>query len=175
VYLDSVSGDQNSAIIFGEIDSQYYQPPINWIPVVSQSYWTIDLDDVVVGNSHPGGCNGWFSYCKAIVDTGTSLIVAPTSAFNELSAAIGNVASDCSNIGSLPIVNFTFNKLSLTLSLPPSVYVLKDDQSGQCQLGISGMDGLPLWILGDTFIRQYFTIFDRGQNRVGFAKLAQKP
>jgi len=174
VYLDSTPGDEKSAIIFGEIDQQYYQPPINWIPVTSQTYWAINLDDVVVGNNHPGGCDGFFSYCTAIVDTGTSLIVAPTDAFNQLQAAIGNVSSDCSNVDSLPTINFVFNSKSLTLSIPPSTYVLKDPQSGQCELGIAGMDGIPLWILGDTFIRQYFTIFDRGQNRVGLAALPSK-
>jgi len=169
VYLDSTPGDSQSAIFFGETDPNYYTGSFTWVPVILPSYWLISLDDVIVNGAHPGSCNGWVSYCKAIVDTGTSLIITPTAAFNTLSSAIGTVKPDCSNINSLPNITFSFNSLADNLVLPPSIYVIKDPQEG-CQLGIQGADGLPFWILGDTFMRNYYTVFDRGQNRVGFAQ-----
>jgi len=59
--------------------------------------------------------------------------------------------------------------------LTPQDYILKETILGQteCILGIMGMD-LPSalgnsFILGDAFIHKYYTHFDMGSDRVGFA------
>eukprot|EP01128_Nolandella_sp_AFSM9_P008486 TRINITY_DN51_c0_g1_i1.p1 TRINITY_DN51_c0_g1~~TRINITY_DN51_c0_g1_i1.p1 ORF type:complete len:376 (+),score=119.42 TRINITY_DN51_c0_g1_i1:22-1149(+) len=172
VYLDSTPGDSESSIDFGAINEKHYTGKITYVPVVADEYWMISLDKITVGSTSIGGCDGTFSYCKAIVDTGTSLIVGPEDAVNSLISAIGTINSDCSNVNSLPTIDFTFNSMGDTLPLSPSVYVIK--YQGTCQLGIAGSSELPFWILGDTFIRQYFSIFDHnnGTPRVGFATSA---
>jgi phytepsin len=40
-----------------------------------------------------------------------------------------------------------------------------------CVLGFMHLSG-PLWILGDVFMPQYYTVFDWGNQQLGFATMA---
>jgi len=161
-YLDSTPGSESSNIVFGGVDPDYYTGDFQYVPVKSKTYWQVVLNQVSV-NGKDVACTGG---CDAIVDTGTSLIVGPALAVRKLLSEV-NVKEDCSNLGSLPNITWHFGSASLTL--PASIYVLKFEN--QCVLGIQGQAFLPFWILGDSFIREFYTAFDRGNDRVGFARL----
>jgi len=168
VYLDSKPGGSNSAINFGGIDSRYYSGSFQEVPVMSQNYWTLGLNSVSVNGQDASGCSGSWGFCQCIIDTGTSLMVGPTAGVNQLLSLIGNVNQDCSNLHQLPTINIKFSASGPTFPLKPSTYVI-GQEDGQCQVGIQGSDGLPFWIMGDTFIRAYYTVFNRAKNTVSFA------
>ncbi|KFP55227.1 Cathepsin E, partial [Cathartes aura] len=163
-------------LLFGGFDPSRFTGTLNWVPVTQQAYWQIQLDNIQLGGTVAFCTNG----CQAIVDTGTSLITGPTTHIKELQRYIGATPADgeysveCSNLDVMPSITFTINGLPYTLSA--QVYTLMvrlRDGMAFCTSGFQGMDiappAGPLWILGDVFIRQFYSVFDRGNNRVGLA------
>ena len=78
-------------------------------------------------------------------------------------------SSDCGTISNLPDVDIKIGGVSFPLK--PENYIVKEEHSGKtiCKSGFGPGDG-DTWILGDVFIGPYYTEFDMGNNRVGFAK-----
>jgi len=104
--------------------------------------------------------------------------VGPTDAVNKIAANFPSTI-DCSKKSTYPSLFFSFGLDSnMDYGVTSDMYILEIDVAGQseCTLGIMGMD-LPIpnaWILGDTFMRTYYTHFDMAGNRVGFAKAANE-
>ncbi|XP_015272501.1 PREDICTED: cathepsin E [Gekko japonicus] len=167
----SVGGE----LIWGGFDPSHFSGNLNWVPVTKQGYWQILLDNIKVNGNIEFCAEG----CQAIVDTGTSLITGPSEDIIQMQKLIGAVPMDgeyaveCSNLNVMPDVTFTINGNPYTLT--PEVYTLMENSDGMalCTSGFQGLDiqppAGPLWILGDVFIGQFYSVFDRGNNRVGLA------
>ena len=81
------------------------------------------------------------------------------------------VSKDCSNLSTLPNLTWTIDGLDYTLT--PTEYVLEVEQMGetQCVMAVMGSDfgtDFPYFILGDSFMRKFYSYFDKNNNRVGF-------
>nr|CDJ85007.1 Peptidase A1 domain containing protein [Haemonchus contortus] len=176
--------NSNASGVAGELticgtDPAHYKGNISWVPLISESYWTISLGPVYVrGTTITNETQG------AVVDTGTSLIVGPTNAVQKLqnlfsssgatNATGGVYQIECNNTSKLPAVVFTLGGHEFVLQ--GSDYVIQNN--GTCRLGFLAFDIPPMmgppWVLGDVFLRKYYTVFDHGNKRVGFAKPTEK-
>ncbi|XP_028590226.2 cathepsin D [Podarcis muralis] len=170
-------GATGGELLFGGVDPQYYTGDFAWVNVTRKAYWQVHMDKIDVGNGLTVCKDG----CEAIVDTGTSLITGPTDEIKQLQKAIGakpiikgQYMLPCDKLSSLPTVNLVLGGKSYALT--PDQYALKVTVQGEtlCLSGFSGLDvpppAGPLWILGDVFIGGYYTVFDRDNDAVGFAK-----
>ncbi|NXB40996.1 PEPA protein, partial [Eulacestoma nigropectus] len=169
VYL-SRDTQGGSFVLFGAIDPYYTTQGISWIPLSAETYWQITMESVSITGA-PVACS---SGCQAIVDTGTTLLAVPVQALQTLLSRLGASSSgeiSCEAVRNLP--DLIFHIHGREFPVPPRAYVLRSD--GYCTLGFQGMD-VPteegeLWILGDVFIREYYVIFDRENNKVGLSRL----
>uniref|UniRef100_A0A7I4YHB3 Peptidase A1 domain-containing protein n=1 Tax=Haemonchus contortus TaxID=6289 RepID=A0A7I4YHB3_HAECO len=163
--------DLNNNVVGGEltlcgIDPSHYQGPIYWEPLVSTSYWEIRLRGITVN-----GQSITYRPVNAIVDTGTSLIAGPSRYVRQIQQAIGAGPSgeiNCNTIPYLPKIAFIIGGAQMVLS--GKNYVLQFGD-GSCMSGFMsfGMSDGFQWILGDVFIGAFYTVFDAGNQRVGFA------
>jgi len=168
--IGSSESDGGEAI-FGGIDHSAYNGDINYVPVRRKAYWEVELQKVCFGDDELE-----LEQTGAAIDTGTSLIVVPTDIAEMLNAQIGAKKSwngqyqvDCAKVPNLPVLSFYFDGKAYPLK--GTDYIL--DVQGTCISAFSGMDinlpGGSLWIIGDVFLRKYYTVYDLGRHAVGFA------
>jgi len=158
---------EESQITFGEVKKELMASELFWAPVTTPGYWQVEMREVFLGKEKLGLCSGE-SHCQVAVDTGTSLLAAPSDVVATLVDTL-SVNSDCSNIQSLP--DLVFNVNGHSLSLAAEDYVAQNGNT--CTLGLMALDipppRGPLFIFGDPFLRKYYTVYDRKNMRVGFA------
>ncbi|XP_078424030.1 nothepsin isoform X2 [Cetorhinus maximus] len=168
-----INREADGELLLGGIDHSRYTGPINWVDVSQKGYWQIEIQNITFQDTII--CR---SGCSAIVDTGTSLIAGPYTSLRHMfpddsqtQLSRGELMVECKKIPMLPNLTFTIGGVEYTLEAED--YIKKKEQAvclyGFQAINIYSSKG-PLWILGDVFLAKFYTIFDRGNDRVGFAK-----
>ncbi|KAI9806200.1 MAG: hypothetical protein M1825_006315 [Sarcosagium campestre] len=163
-------GLQDGAINFGGIDTSKFEGDISWTDSVSaDGLWEVEVESAGIG-----GDTVPFSGRTAIIDTGTSYILIPPDDAEKLHERIPNVKNNgetfqipCST--SEPI-QFTFS--GITYDVSAKDYVGKDVGGGMCNSNIFGRQAAlkNQWLLGDTFLKNVYSVFDFDKDRIGLAK-----
>ena len=170
-YLSSKEGN-TAELTIGGTDPTHYKGSLQYFPVTQDAYWSIAFDGLLI--------NGQIvtQTTSAIVDTGTSLLVGPQADIDAIVSALnatldnneGLYAVPCASVSSLPSIVVSFS--SVQFPLTGADYTLTDN--GNCYLGIQALEG-GMWIIGDTFIRKYYTAFDYGDANGNNARVGIAP
>merc|ERR1719265_1339158 len=173
VFAFYLQGDASKAgeLTFGGVDSSKFDGELTYVPLINETYWQVALEGMTYGGDSQA------TNVKAIIDSGTSLLAGPKDKVAAIAQKAGatlvmgkEYTIDCSKISSLPDLDITLGG-GKKFTLSGSDYVLQ--VSGQCLFAFMGIDLPPqlgeMWILGDVFMRKYYSVFDYGQKRVGFA------
>eukprot|EP00604_Paraphysomonas_vestita_P002846 CAMPEP_0174818354 /NCGR_PEP_ID=MMETSP1107-20130205/1018_1 /TAXON_ID=36770 /ORGANISM="Paraphysomonas vestita, Strain GFlagA" /LENGTH=362 /DNA_ID=CAMNT_0016030085 /DNA_START=105 /DNA_END=1193 /DNA_ORIENTATION=+ len=172
-YLGNSAKDKGE-LTLGGTDPSHYTGSITYVPLLAATYWEITLDDLQIsGQSFVGSGES-----KAIVDSGTSILTGPSSEVSKIASLLGGkeivegeYLVKCDYTG---FPDFVFKIDGNDYTLTPYDYLIPD--GNVCLLGIMALDipepTGPLWILGDVFMRKYYTVFDVTNKRVGFALAA---
>lgn len=173
----------------GNLDDQQFSGDIAWVKLASRfgsqgmGYWGIKMDAMQVnGNNVNLGSDNLVA-----VDTGTTLIGAPSNVIQAIYEQIPNARSAPSSMlggegyylfpCTQPFtVSFTFGGKQFQLDNEQLNIGMVSQSGSYCasalfDAGIDARSGMPTWILGDTFLRTVYTAFMWNPEQVGFASL----
>lgn len=167
-------------LLIGGVDPAHYSGDFTYVPLMDTvpgkvGYWAVGMDDITINGDSVTKVR------KAIVDSGTSLLAAPTEDIKAIAKAVG-----AHNLLPIPpfnreyFINCTSPGPDITIKLGGQDFVLKKEDyiikdAGKCLFAMTGLDvpppAGPLYILGDVFMRAHYVKFDVGQRRLGFATI----
>ncbi|GFN86486.1 cathepsin d [Plakobranchus ocellatus] len=170
------SAGRESLLTLGGTSPDRYTGNFTFAAVTMAQLWQFKMDRVKIANKLGPFCR-WG--CHAVADTGTTLIIGPVKETDELNKRLGGRRSllepktftfNCKRVNRMPNVNFVINGTPLTLTSREYTEKIGDN----CISAFYGrkfpLGYVPYWVLGSTFMRVYYTQFDKGNRRVGFAK-----
>mmetsp|Transcript_3224 Transcript_3224/g.8702 ORF Transcript_3224/g.8702 Transcript_3224/m.8702 type:complete len:448 (-) Transcript_3224:67-1410(-) len=174
-YLGKENG-RSGELTFGGYDSSKFEGTLDYVKLNSATYWQIALDIVQAGDYKNAALGDEMT---AIVDSGTSFITGPKAEIDNLAKAVGATANiigeytvDCNRISDIPDIVFVIAGREYTI--PGSNTIIQ--AQGTCLFAFLGTfvpyPG-PQWILGDVFMREYYTVFNYHDRTIGFAKAVE--
>ncbi|PVU95328.1 hypothetical protein BB561_001900 [Smittium simulii] len=174
-YDDAQRNNRHKAeLIFGQVDKSRFVGEIAFVPVAQTQTWNLLLTQVKIDKS-----NIKVKSKAVLLDTGTSLMALPRNDSILINTYIGSnllnhnntlFEIDCNTHGKkvvhLKIGNSTFQ-------ITPDIYVVRVNQT-HCISAFGNYNiKEELWILGNVFMKKYYTVFDKANQQIGFGMQSQ--
>ncbi|EIN09402.1 acid protease [Punctularia strigosozonata HHB-11173 SS5] len=165
-------GFTNSSLYTGEIEYQS-------IPSGAVSYWILPLTDITVQGNTVTLPSGSSSY--SAIDTGTTLVGGPEDAIAAIFAQIPDAVAgtgDYAGYWMYPCDTDVTVQMSFggrLWAIDPADFRLAQLSQNTCLGAFFALDtgsSAPSWIVGDTFLKNVYSVFRYNPPSVGFAELS---
>jgi len=154
-------------LIMGGFRKERMAEELFWAPVSAEGSWQVSVDDITINGEPMNLCAK--GGCEAGVDTGSSLVLLPGNILGSIMSKL-DLGDDCSKVDKTrpPKIGFMVKGKALELHMED---FLENTEDG-CELLLASANGNgkgPNLILGYPFLRRFYTVFDHGESRIGFA------
>ena len=179
----------------GGYDPSFTTAPPQFVPLLSRLYYAVGLTSITVDGTMVPIASG--AYTDSVVDTGTSVFVMGTTSFDALSTAIAQnpqfqamvggasfFANGCQQStvfsatkaaldAALPPLSLTFGAGPTVQALPTESYLVAVASDMWCPALAAQAQSAQSFpfasVMGASILRSSVVVFDREQNRIGFA------
>jgi len=183
--------DHGSEISFGGVDHTRMKGEIHWAPILrpQEGYWRVKINGLYVGGEPVAECQD--GQCTGIVDSGTSMLGVPHEVIGGILtltarrlgdlSANDEAAHDCREDPEGPLIEFDLGDIKLALNpteyMRPAPLVVTNSTTNTtqsiCRAALLPVNmptlGSKVFLLGEPILQRYYTTYDAGNVRVGFA------
>ncbi|VDC04081.1 unnamed protein product [Peniophora sp. CBMAI 1063] len=174
----SSSANDGGSITFGGRNTSLFQGDVefqNFPNGVGNAFWYQNVASLTVNGNSVGINSG-----LAAIDTGTTLLGGPSDSVSDFWGQVSGSQSIGQGMYSYPCST----SLNVTISFGGRSYPINPNDlnfgrigNGQCvgaifSMGSSSGGSNPAWIVGDTFLKNVYSVFRANPASVGFAELS---
>lgn len=181
--LSTQASEANGEITFGGTDETRYTGSISYVPITTTSpsseYWGIDASI-----SYGTGSTPILPVSAGIIDSGTSLILLATNAYNAYKQATGAIEDASTGVltitpaqfSSLQPLHFTIGSVTYELTANAQIFPRQFNSHiggavDKIYLIIGNLNSQPGsgldFTLGKAFLERFYVVFDTGNRRIG--------
>ncbi|CAG8533107.1 7386_t:CDS:1, partial [Gigaspora rosea] len=164
----NASGDKGTFTL-GGVDESKFKGNITFTPVIDSDtyngFWVVSLKGANVNN------NSLEFSREAIIDTGTTVPIIPADDAKKIFKHFPGSTYDPSDVYIIPcntsdVVSFKFG--GVNYEIPSKDLILDKKSETECVSSILPAD-IDFWLVGQTFLKNVYSVFDVGNKQVGFA------
>lgn len=185
IYLapETATSGAGGELTFGGYNEEHAAGDFQWAPLVRPElgHWQVQIAALRVANETLDLCAD--GACTAILDSGTSLLGVPKSGASLLNRKLARLlspdAGDCLQEHGASL-SFDLGGFEVQLEskdyLRPAPVAMQDKQGNAMRICRAQMmpvdlgDGSKTFLLGEPVLRKYYTAYDWGERRIGFAR-----